>query len=205
MFEAPSLDVDSVFDAASSDAGAPASSADPVAELMELFDRCFEASCNTRLVRGGAEPIYLPADARCERHRVVFAHGFFASALHEVAHWCIAGTRRRQQVDYGYWYCPDGRDADQQRRFEQVEARPQALEWIFSRAAGRGFRISSDNLAGVPTDPEPFRAAVCLAAQNYCRDGLPNRAAIFQHALAQRFGGSTLLDITHYRLEALTP
>src|SRR5690606_39383874 len=52
---------------------------------------------------------YLPASEPDGLARVVFAHGFFASALHEIAHWCIAGDYRRTLHDYGYWYCPDGR------------------------------------------------------------------------------------------------
>lgn len=175
-----------------------------VAALIALFDRCFAQSHNTRLVRGEAEPIYLPAGPDRASHQLVFAHGFFASALHEIAHWCIAGTKRRQQVDYGYWYCPDGRSAEQQHRFEQVEARPQALEWIFSRAAGHRFRISVDNLAGIPTDPAPFRAAVWRAAQQYCRDGLPSRAALFHRELARHFGGDDCLDPVAYDLAALS-
>ncbi|MDX1454750.1 MAG: elongation factor P hydroxylase, partial [Gammaproteobacteria bacterium] len=102
--------------------------------LIRLFNSLFEDSHNTILVRGDDEPLYLPADTGHPRHRIIFAHGFFASALHEIAHWCIAGPQRRQLVDYGYWYRPDGRNAEEQRAFEDVEARPQALERIFSEA-----------------------------------------------------------------------
>ena len=97
-------------------------------DLRRIFDQLFLHQYNTCLRGGGAEPIYLPASSCGELHRVIFRHDYFSSALHEVAHWCIAGPLRRQQVDYGYWYVPDGRDAQQQLRFEQVEARPQALE-----------------------------------------------------------------------------
>ncbi|WP_417667272.1 elongation factor P hydroxylase, partial [Pseudidiomarina sp.] len=41
--------------------------------------------------------------------------------LLEMSHWCIAGEKRRQLEDYGYWYLPDGRDAQQQHAFEQAE------------------------------------------------------------------------------------
>jgi elongation factor P hydroxylase len=57
---------------------------------------------------------------------------YLASALHEVAHWCLAGVERRKLEDYGYWYSPDGRSRGEQSAFENVEARPQALEWILS-------------------------------------------------------------------------
>src|SRR5690606_41366486 len=85
-----------------------------IADLIRLFDDEFRASHNTVLVRGGDEPIYLPADEQHPQHRVIFAHGFYASALHEIAHWCIAGPERRLLVDYGYWYRPDGRTEAEQ-------------------------------------------------------------------------------------------
>ncbi|PTB87505.1 transporting ATPase, partial [Pseudidiomarina aestuarii] len=70
-------------------------------QLIELFAECFERSYRTRLVAGEDEPYYQPATTE-QLAEVVFAHGFFASALHEIAHWCIAGSRRRTQFDYGY-------------------------------------------------------------------------------------------------------
>ncbi len=57
-----------------------------ISDLIRLFNDEFLASHNTVLVRGGDEPIYLPADAEHPRHRIVFARGFYASALHELAH-----------------------------------------------------------------------------------------------------------------------
>lgn len=105
-------------------------------QLITLFDRCFSDDFQTRLIKGDDEPIYLPADAESPWNRVVFAHGFYASALHEISHWCIAGEARRKLVDFGYWYCPDGRDAQTQGQFEAVEVKPQALEWMFCVAAG---------------------------------------------------------------------
>ncbi len=80
-------------------------------QLIEIFDGCFADDFNTRLIKGDDEPIYLPADAEVPYNRIVFAHGFYASGLHEISHWCIAGEARRELVDFGYWYCPDGRDA----------------------------------------------------------------------------------------------
>ncbi|MEA7548766.1 elongation factor P hydroxylase, partial [Salmonella enterica subsp. enterica serovar Anatum] len=43
---------------------------------------------------------------------------------YEISHWCIAGKARRELVDFGYWYCPDGRDAQTQSQFEDVEVKP---------------------------------------------------------------------------------
>jgi elongation factor P hydroxylase len=120
--------------------------------LIELFDLHFYERFNTRLVKGKDEPIYLPANDQVEHHQVVFAHGYFSSALHEIAHWCIAGSERRLLPDYGYWYAPDGRDDQQQRQFQSVEVLPQAIEWAFCLACGLEFTISSDNLTGSKAD-----------------------------------------------------
>jgi len=157
-------------------------------DLIRLFNAAFAATENTVLVRGGEEPLYLPADGRCPRHRILFAHGFFASALHEIAHWCIAGAKRRQLVEYGYWYRPDGRDAADQAEFERVEVRPQALEWAFSIAAGSPFRVSLDNLCGAPVDRDAFRCSVYEALRRYAERGFPRRAARFIDALGAHYG-----------------
>jgi hypothetical protein len=174
--------------------GVPVSAPQPIrdsAELRALFDGLFASAENTRLVAGGEEPVYLPADDRCPYHRIVFRHDYVASALHEIAHWCIAGSARRRLVDYGYWYAPDGRDAAAQREFERIEARPQALEWILSEACGLRFRPSVDNLDGAAGDAEGFARAIAAEAQRMLREGLPPRAARFLAALAARTGRVT--------------
>jgi elongation factor P hydroxylase len=154
-------------------------------EIIALFDGLFHDTFRTRLVRGGEEPLYLPADAAVPYHRVIFARGFYASALHEIGHWCIAGERRRQREDYGYWYLPEGRDAEQQRDFESVEVAPQALELLFSRACRRSFHVSVDNLGGTTeVDRAAFLARVQARAARFEREGLPPRAAAMRWALA---------------------
>jgi len=153
-------------------------------DLISLFNGQFRETEGTILVRGDQEPIYLPRDEDCPWDRVIFAHGYYASALHEISHWCIAGTRRRRLQDFGYWYQPDGRTPEQQRQFEAVEVKPQALEWIFSEAAGFRFNLSLDNLSGDGSgDTEGFALRVCEQARVYLRDGLPRRAAQFRSAL----------------------
>ena len=82
-------------------------------QLVNLFDNLFAASVNTRLVGGASEPIYIPAGISATRdtnddqcsfeaisscHRLFFRHNYFSSALHEIAHWCIAGDARRLRV-----------------------------------------------------------------------------------------------------------
>ncbi|MBT0726718.1 elongation factor P hydroxylase [Rosenbergiella australiborealis] len=156
-------------------------------DMITLFDHCFYADFNTRLIKGEDEPIYLPADETCNYHRIVFAHGYYASTLHEISHWCIAGAQRRLLVDFGYWYCPDGRDEATQARFEQVEIKPQALEWIFSVAAGFPFNISCDNLEGTcEPDRIAFQRHVYAQVMYYLENGLPERPARLVAAL-QRF------------------
>ena len=156
-------------------------------DITALFDGIFAQRYQTRLIRGGDEPLYRPANSATSYHQVIFARGYYASALHEISHWCIAGEKRRQLEDYGYWYCPDGRDAEQQKAFEQAEIAPQALEAIFTRACGRVFHVSVDNLGGdIEVDIEAFAARVEARAQRYLKEGLPARANAFQVAL-ERF------------------
>ncbi len=152
-------------------------------DLIRLFNQCFESTYNTQLIRGDDEPIYLPADDQVSYHRVVFAHGFFSSALHECAHWLIAGEARREQIDYGYWYAPDGRTAAQQAAFYRVEIKPQAMEWLLSEAAGYRFQFSLDNLNGESTDSTLFQSAVQQQVMQYHAQGLSHRAQQFYTAL----------------------
>lgn len=155
--------------------------------LINLVETLFFTAFNTRLVKGDDEPIYLPANEECNYHRIVFAHGFFASALHEIAHWCVAGSKRRLKVDFGYWYCPDGRNAEQQAKFEVVEIKPQALEWCFCIAAGFPFQVSVDNLSGEGGDRFAFQEKVHLQVQQYLKYGIPKRAQMFINGLHSTF------------------
>jgi len=173
------------------------------AHLERIFAEVFFSRWNTLLEGGGDEPVYLPATGHQPHHRIIYRDDYFASALHETAHWCIAGERRRQLVDFGYWYNPDGRDRDQQRAFEQVEVRPQALEWIFTSAAGRPFQLSADNLASSDPDnrgPSPtFAADVLTQVRRWCVEGgMPERGTLFARALAQWSGAGDPLDPARY-------
>ena len=154
-------------------------------DLIGIFNDTFAAQYNTRLELGGDEPIYLPADASCDHHRIIFARGFYASALHEIAHWCVAGPERRLLEDFGYWYEPDGRSAEVQAAFEKVEIRPQAYEWILALSAGFPFNVSCDNLNG---DFEPDRLLfMSKVQQEVCSilsTGLPLRVQMLAEALA---------------------
>ena len=170
-------------------------------QLIGVFDDLFAAEFNTRLLGGVAEPVYIPAGHSaanainntaiadiCEYHRLFFREDYFSSALHESAHWCIAGTERRLKVDFGYWYNPDGRSQQQQSVFEQAETQPQALEWMFSVASGQRFRISADNLASAIGASEKFIQAVAGQAQSWCDMPMPSRGAQLLNGLAAQFG-----------------
>lgn len=173
-------------------------------DLVYLFNGLFQPTHHTVLVAGEGEPEYCPADGHCRWNRVIFAHGFFASALHEISHWCIAGHKRRRWYDYGYWYEPDGRTADQQSLFEQVEARPQALEWIFSEAAGSRFHLSLDNLSGDDSGSrDRFGEAVLAHAHRFLDKGLPARAGRFAQALQNWYGQSGALAKARFTAERL--
>ncbi len=180
-------------------------------QLIEIFDELFISRCNTRLdycqSEGHQEPIYLPADNHQPKHRILFAHGFFASALHEISHWCIAGQQRRLLVDFGYWYEPDGRSAEKQREFEQVEVKPQAIEWILTKACGRKFNISTDNLDGdaeeIAEGRELFANNVLLQVKKYLQNGLPERAGILKQALLDYYQVNKELTVDHFQLREL--
>lgn len=170
---------------------------------MAVFNDLFAESCNTLLSGGGEEPVYLPAEGRLDCHQLIFRYDYFSSALHEVAHWCIAGEQRRQKLDFGYWYRPDGRSVSEQSAFERVEIKPQALEWMFSVAAGHRFQISADNLSADIDASDAFATAVAEQAQCWCVGSLPTRAALFAASLSEVFGRRDYLDPCHYRVDVL--
>lgn len=155
--------------------------------LIRLFNRLFVPAYNTELVAGDDEPIYLPADHTHAQHRIIFAHGFYASALHEISHWCVAGPERRLREDFGYWYKPDGRTAQEQAEFERVEVRPQAYEWIFNQAAGRTFHFSADNLSAGIGASEAFKRNVLNEVHRILQQGLPLRVQMLVEGLQREY------------------
>lgn len=173
-------------------------------DLIQIFNHEFSVSHNTRLEHSDGEPFYQPADARCPHHRILFAHGYFSSALHEIAHWCVAGPARRLQPDFGYWYAPDGRSREQQQQFETLEIRPQALEWIFNVAAGHRFRVSTDNLNGDgPWDADAFKRNVQQEVWRRLQTGLPPRTGQFVAALIRHYRTGLVLTPDLFRIDDL--
>ena len=166
--------------------------------LITLFNACFSQGYNTRLIKGGDEPLYSPANEDCSYHQVIFARGFYASAFHEISHWCQAGEKRRLLEDFGYWYTPDGRTEKQQKKFEQVEIIPQAIEWAFNVAAGRKFHVSADNLNGFEADTHSFKQQVYQQALIFIEKGFPKRAEKFIEALATFYQTSLPLTVEQF-------
>lgn len=177
----------------------------PTAEVIcRIFETALGLEFHTTLSGGSDEPLYSPRTSTALA-RISFRHDYVSSALHEVAHWCLAGAERRAMQDYGYWYEPDGRCALQQQRFVGVEARPQALEWLFSLACGVHFRLSVDNL-DAPHDGAGESAlanAVAEQARALRATGLPPRAARFFEALRGEFNPSIRLDDLDLGVERL--
>lgn len=144
---------------------------------LDVINREILADYNTHILGGFAEPFYRAALGN-EPAEIRFTRDYERSALHELAHWCVAGHARRLQDDYGYWYVPDGRDAAQQQRFFQVEIRPQAIEKHFCQALELPFEVSADNLDHADIcGLSEFRRAVDRQYLTYVRRGLPQRAA----------------------------
>ena len=134
--------------------------------LIHVFNHLFHWQ-NVQLVKGEHEPEYFPASVQSPA-KIVFAHGYFSSALHEISHWSIAGKHRRTLADFGYWYAPDGRSVEQQRKFEQVEIKPQAIECLLTWACRKNFHTSKDNLdANFDINDSQFEQDVYQQLQNY--------------------------------------
>lgn len=182
-------------------------------DLIQLFNDTFFDEFNTRLIKGGDEPLYLPANNSpqsslteatasanepCTYHQIIFARGYYASAFHEISHWCQAGEARRLLEDFGYWYKPDGRNELEQKKFEQVEVIPQAIEWAFNVAAQRKFHVSSDNLSGFQADTNSFKKKVLQQVQVFLEKGFPVRANQFIEVLAQFYNTQLPLTIENF-------
>jgi hypothetical protein len=169
-----------------------------ITTLIQLFNETFLETHNTELVCCEKEPIYRPEDSSYPHHRIVFAHGFFSSALHEIAHWSIAGNERRLLEDFGYWYEPDGRTADRQAEFERVEVKPQALEWIFSIASNHQFHFSADNLEADLEISEEFKEKVFKQVESYLTNGLPRDAEIWKNVLIRKYRSNLSVKLTDF-------
>lgn len=112
--------------------------------ICRCFNDLFGRRFHVVLQGGGQEPLYRPSRDGAPA-LIVAREDFAASALHEAAHWCIAGARRRALMDYGYDYDPPARGTAGQERFFAQERRVQAVECYLAAAAGVRFRASADD------------------------------------------------------------
>ena len=161
--------------------------------VEDAFSTCFMKEFKTVLTGGAKEPLYIPAKDENELNRLYYREDYLSSALHEVAHWCLAGDIRREKIDFGYWYVSEGRSVKQQGDFESVEARPQALEWYFSLAANSRFYLSLDNFNDLAKyNAENFARSIVQHAKTFVVEGLPNRAKLFFFELMKSFGTSII-------------
>lgn len=179
---------------------------DPNVQILEkLFNELFEETEKTILVSGADEPIYLPRSEGDDLNKICSTQDYFSSALHEISHWCLAGAKRRELIDYGYWYEPDGRSKEQQLLFEQVEVKPQAIEWVFTQAVGQKFRLSLDNVNQPEMKPsKAFKQQVYDQVGLYLSNGLPDRAGQFLMSLLHFFNeNDSALNLSDFDLLSL--
>ena len=143
--------------------------------IAGCFNGLFRRQHNVQLVGGAAEPLYLPA-AGARPALIRYTRDYARSALHEIAHWCIAGEERRSLPDYGYWYSPPPRDALQQQAFCAAEVAVQSLESIFAAASGVKFAVSTDNPGVSNALDGQFADAVARGVEEFSQRDLCARA-----------------------------
>ncbi|MBH0086605.1 elongation factor P hydroxylase [Psychrobacter sp. SCQQ22] len=114
--------------------------------LINLFEHLFP---NLSIISGADEPYYKAPIANTKA-RIFFKENYPRSLLHEIAHYCLAGQKRRKLDDYGYWYTECGRTNEEQQLFQLVEARPQGLEKAMCKAIGIHFSPSFDDFSSRP-------------------------------------------------------
>ena len=143
-------------------------------ELLKLLNQNYLYQFNTQIIGGFDEPFYKTFVGK-KPAQIQFSHDYIRSALHELAHWCVAGKERRKQDDYGYWYAADGRNQQQQNEFFKVEIKPQVIEWAFSIVLGIPFEASVDNLGTQVEGVDDFNQNLRKQLSNYVVKGFPKR------------------------------
>ncbi|WP_417335324.1 elongation factor P hydroxylase [Halobacteriovorax marinus] len=153
-----------------------------ILDIQNIFNSLFQDEYKTELQYGADEPFYKSSKGD-ENHIIFCREDFFASALHEISHWCIAGEKRRKEDDYGYWYNPDDRSLEEQIEFEKVEIKPQAIEKAFSLACKYPFKPSLDNHSLPNYCASSFVENIDLQYSKFQKEGFPKRAQQFINAL----------------------
>ncbi len=168
--------------------------------VIHIFNQLFAESENTLLVSGAKEPFY-KTSTKDSKAKIHSREDYLSSALHEIAHWTIAGEKRRQLDDFGYWYEEEGRTLEQQLQFEQVEIKPQAIEWLLSLACNQRFYFSADNLSQEMEASEHFKQAVYRQAVDFLEVGLPYRAETLFKELKNSFRNDDALFMQELEIE----
>lgn len=117
-------------------------------KLCQYLIDVFESTFVDLNIKGGADEPFYKAATKYEKSTIYFRSNYPRSLLHEMSHYCLAGNKRRQLDDFGYWYTACGRDVEEQQRFETVEARPQGLEKAMCEVIGLKFSPSLDDFSG---------------------------------------------------------
>ncbi|MEF9958161.1 MAG: elongation factor P hydroxylase, partial [Acinetobacter sp.] len=89
--------------------------------------------------------------------------------------------------------------------FEQVEVKPQAIEWLFSTAFGRKFRVSLDNLTGDSGCGQQFKDQVFAQVHAYLSGEaiLPRDAKRFIDAICMCTRDGSSLQLNEFKRECL--
>jgi elongation factor P hydroxylase len=153
--------------------------------ITQIFADCFQAEYATQLTGGATEPEYVPSRSADGMNQLFYRENFVASALHETAHWCIAGPERRLHRDFGYSYLPPPRTARQQADFFAAELKVQTLEMIFDAAAGLDFVPSADHLGVDLYDFRQQLEAHQKAVETWMMTSCDKRARTFAQSLMQ--------------------
>ncbi|VAW33628.1 Translation elongation factor P Lys34 hydroxylase [hydrothermal vent metagenome] len=161
-----------------------------LSELIRLLNENYLHQYNTKIVGGFHEPFY-QAGKDDKQAEIQFSHDYIRSALHELAHWCVAGVERRNIDDFGYWYAADGRSQKQQDEFFKLEIVPQAIEWAFSIVCGVRFEASVDNLNNQVAGIEEFKHNLLNQLQLYLQYGFRKRTTAIINLLAHYQGVKT--------------
>lgn len=161
-----------------------------LSDFILIINQHYLNAYNTLLIGGFSEPFYQAAKQN-QPAQIQFTCDYFRSALHELAHWCVAGEERRKLDDYGYWYAPDGRNQEQQELFFACEVVPQAFEWALSLACSVKFDVSVDNLNTPTSGAEQFKQAVYEKLQSYLENGFPARTESLLQLIYQARTGNT--------------
>lgn len=156
-------------------------------ELTKLLNQSYLKDYQTVLIGGFDEPFY-QASINGKIAEIQFSHDYIRSALHELAHWCVAGVERRKTDDYGYWYAQDGRNQQQQDEFFKLEIKPQAIEWAFSIICGVKFEASVDNLINSVEGIDEFKSSLSKQLRIYLDGGFSKRVSEIIRILSEHQG-----------------